>query len=678
MVASEMVTREIGWNIPYLWIMYPLMVITLGVFFYGFYSRYKMWKVGQPENRLDNIGERIKTLIVQGLLQARILREAYSGIMHVFIFWSFCILFIGTAIIVIQVDILKPISSIYFLKGSFYLWFSLILDIAGVVAVVGVLLALFRRYITRPERLDNVSDDLVALLLILLILLSGFALEGLRISATNVAWRGWSPVGSMVAGLFSSVGMEKASVLSLHQIFWWSHMGISFAFIAYIPYSRLFHIFSSAINQFFKSLTPHGALVSMDLESEDVETYGVNKIQEFTWKQILDLDACTRCGRCQDVCPAHQTEKPLSPKKLIQDLKTHWVAVAPTLLTQKGENGSGEEENTLIREVIEEDTIWSCTTCRACQEACPVFIEHINKMVDMRRYLVLMESSFPQEITTPFKNWENNSNAWGIGWSQRADWAKDMEVKIIPEAEDPSVDVLYYVGCAGSFDDRNRKVASSLVKIMKEAGINFGILGTHEKCCGETVRRIGNEYLAQNMIAENIELFNSYGIKKIIATCPHCYNTLKNEYPQFGGNFEVLHSTEFVGQLLKEGKITLKGNIDATVVFHDSCYLGRYNNIYDVPRESLGAITGVKLSEMDRVRGKAFCCGAGGGRMWMEEHIGKRINEARCDEALSKNPNIISTACPYCLTMMEDGVKERGKEESVKVMDVIELIASSV
>ena len=668
------ITREIFWNvgsgvrIP----VYLLGLIVVIILIYGFIKHVRLWRIGKAENRIDKPFKRILSFLLFGLGHKRILKEPYPGIMHLFLFWGFLALFIGTVLIFFQEDFTKLFFNKIFIFGNFYLIFSFLLDLFGLLAIIGVLLALFRRYVLRPERLDNKFEDGLVLVSLLLILLTGFTNEGLRIASTSPEFERWSFLGWQFNKLFLAIGSSEGSFESLHLVSWWIHVILAFGFIGYISYSRLLHLISSPLNQFFRSFSPKGEVKPI-LDLENAETFGVGKFSEFTWKQLFDTDACTRCGRCQDNCPAYLSEKPLSPKKVIQDLKSHLVVQGKSL----SQNKDAEDQTPPIPgNVITEDELWVCTTCGACQEVCPVFIEVVDKVVDLRRYLVLMESKFASEVKLFFKNMETNYNPWTIGFATRGDWAKDLKVKII--AEDKNVDFLFWVGCAGSFDERNKKVSRTLVNLLEKASINFGILGTEEMCCGETLRRMGNEYLAQILMQQNIELFNKYGVKKIITYCPHCFNTFKNEYPQFGGNYEVFHHTEFLWDLIEKGKLKLTTSVEMSVVYHDSCYLGRYNNIYDAPRKLLESIEDTKLLEMKRKKDRSFCCGAGGGRMWMEETLGKRINQMRVVQAVETNASVLATACPYCLTMLEDGIKEKEMEQMISALDVAELLEKAL
>ena len=657
-------SREVFWHISFHGLLYPLALIVIVLFIYGFYRRAKLWAAGQPHEVSGSLGQRLKLLLTYGVAQGRVLKEIYPGLMHLFMYLGFLLLFIGTLIVSFDYDVWELILGMgSFLTGNFYLIFSLTLEIAGGVAILGVLIAFFRRYIQKPARLNNEPDNLISLIWLLIILLSGFFVEGARIASTHPQWAHWSLIGSFVSTIFVS------DAKSWHRLLWWTHMFISMGFIVYIPFSRMKHLIISPMNIYLRDLKPVGELAAIDIENSEV--FGAAKITDFTWKHLLDLEACTSCGRCQDQCPAFASQKPLSPKKLILDLDNY--------LNEKGDlvrkRSLPEAEPPLTGSVVQAEEIWACTTCGACVEACPVFINHIDKIVELRRDRVLMEGDFPAELNQTFRGMENNFNPWGIGFASRADWAEDLKIKRLDKGE--KAEYLWFVGCAGSFDERAKKVSRAFAKILEFAHVDVGIFGSEEKCCGETARRLGNEYLAQTLMEMNIELFNSADVKKIITTCPHCYNTLKNEYPQFGGHYEVIHSSELLANLFRSGKIKLKQN-SKKVTFHDSCYLGRYNKIYQQPRDVLNALSANGIIEMEHNREKSFCCGAGGGRMWQEETIGVRINHLRTEEVVDSGAEIVASACPYCLTMLGDGLKDLGKDEQVQAYDIIELTAMSL
>jgi Fe-S oxidoreductase len=435
-------------------------------------------------------------------------------------------------------------------------------------------------------------------------------------------------------------------------------------------------VLTSLPNVFLSSLEPRGKLSKLDLEDEDAEKFGTEDIQDLTWKQLLDGYTCTDCGRCTSVCPANNTGKVLSPRKIMMDIRARTMEFAPVLVEGSQEKHEELVERRLLEKRVSGEELWACTTCRACMEECPVMIEHVPAIIDMRRYLVLMESQFPSELTTTFKNLENNGSPWAFSQDSRADWAEGLDVRILSKLDKP-VDVLYWVGCAGSYDARYQKVSRAMVKILQSAGVDFAILGTEEKCNGDPARRSGNEYLAQMLMMENVETLGKYEFKRILTSCPHCFNTLKNEYPDFEGNYEVVHHAEFIRELIQSGELKISKTNRNKIAFHDSCYLGRYNDIYDAPREILSR-TGSSVLEMERTRDRGFCCGAGGGRMFMEETVGKRVNVERTEEALRTHPDTIATACPFCMTMLTDGAKALDEDEKVRISDVAEVVSELI
>jgi Fe-S oxidoreductase/nitrate reductase gamma subunit len=642
-----------------------LILIALAVLFWGVSRRFRLWRIGQTENRSDRMGFRIKSFIREGLLHSRILQDLFPGTIHLFIFFGFLLPLL--VILAAQFMFTLPLILARIL--------SLLLDLIALAALIALLLAVYRRYVKRLDRLDNTPDDLVSLLFILSIILTGFIVEGLRLAIIARDTHAWAPVGNALAALINITGLSTSVKGLLAMIVFRIHFFLVLGVLAYIPFSKLFHIVSSPLNMIFRSLEPKGILAPMDFEDEEAESFGISAIHEFTWKQLMDLDACTRCGRCQDHCPAYLTEKPLSPKKFIQDLKGHFQEKAPLRLNGKK---SEQEAEPLVGDTIEEDVLWACTTCRSCMEHCPVYVEHVDKIVDMRRYQVMMESKFPEELQTAFRGLETNSNPWGIGSATRAEWIEEMHVPIMAELDGSEIDFLFYVGCIRSFDDRNKKVSLAMAKILNHLGVKFAILGMEEGCCGDPARRVGNEYLYQTIAEMNIETFNRYKIKKILTTCPHCHNTLKNEYAQLGYEAEVIHHTEFLQKYLVEGRLKLEHAQAKKLTYHDPCYLGRYSGIFSEPRQILKSIPSLQFKEMERSKIDSFCCGAGGGWMWMDEKIGKRINLQRMEDALATDPEWLATACPFCVTMFSDAVKDKGVEEKVQVWDVAEIVAKSL
>ena len=679
--------REIFWGISYgPFILYPLGAGALAVFIYAIYQRVRLWSLGKPDNRWDNLGKRIWGFIVvgvvDGFLHRRFFREPYPGIMHFLLFAGAGVLLVGTALDVVDHYVF------HFIRGNIYLGLSLALDVGGVMMLVGVIMAAVRRYVQKPERLNTVLDNAVVLSLIFVVVITGFFIEGFRMLVavpeglaqpefySRPEWAQWSFGGYFIASLFA--GLSESARFGWYIGLWWFHAALALGAIFYVclSFNRLTHIIVSPLNVFFRTSRPKGALAPIDIE--EAETFGVGKIEDFTWKQLLDLDACTDCGRCQDRCPAYLSGKPLSPRKVIQDLKAHFLDRGPELLQAKTVSATtdGGGVKALIGEVILEDELWSCTTCRACQEICPVFVEHIDKIVDMRRNLVLEQAKVPETAEAILRCIEARGHSCRGTTFTRTDWTSGLEVKLLSENSD--VELVYYVGCAAALEDRSMKVAVAMGKILKAAGVKFAILGPEETCCGEPARRMGNEYLFQMQAIKNIELLKGYNVKRIVTTCPHCFNTIKNEYPQFGGEFDVSHHTQFIAELLRQGRIRLTSMENGRLTYHDSCYLGRHNDIYEPPRQILTSILPAGLLEMKRIRRNGFCCGAGGGRYWMEERIGKRISEVRIEEVMETGAATVATACPYCLQMFEDAIKAKEAEESLKALDIAELLVSQL
>ena len=680
--------REILWNVPGgPWAIYPVaLVVTIILLYAGFVRFLDVWRRGKPEDRFhpfwSRIGNFIKLGVVEGLVHRKFLRELYPGIAHFLIFWGCIILFLGAGI-----DFVGHYWFHSWVHGTPFLIHSLVNDIGGILVFIGAIIFIIRRYAQKPgafqERLDRSADDLIAVSLILAVVITGFFVEALRIAAvepgTEATWSLWSPFGLVISEAFT--GLSSGTNLVLHQVLWFLHLILAVGAVVYISlfYNKLAHIIVAPANVFFRSREPKGALQPIDLE--EAETFGVGKIEDFTWKQLLDLDACTRCGRCQEVCPAYISGQPLSPKKLIQSMKEHLLEESKYPLKVRVPKTSllipeADPPRSLIGEVIPEDAIWSCCACRACQEACPVYVEHINKIIDMRRSLILEQAKVP-ELAEPILTSIEARGHVVIGTTHtRTDWEEGLEVKHL--SEDSAVDLVFWVGCQASLEDRSMKIAQAFGKVLKAANVNFATLGTEETCCGDPARRMGNEYLFQMQATKNIELLKSYGVNKIVTTCPHCFNTIKNEYPQFGGEFEVIHHSQLITQLVKEGRLKLTSGLNQRITYHDPCYLGRHNDIYDPPREVLAAIANGDLVEMERNHWNSFCCGGGGGHFWVEEKQGKRISDVRIEDVIKTNAEIVATACPYCMQMLEDSIKSKDAEESLKDLDIAELVAEAI
>jgi Fe-S oxidoreductase len=654
------------------WQTFVFIPVLLGAFGYSGYRfsiLFKLMKAHQGRGpKVGDIPGRIVTALVNVLGQAAVLKKKSAGIMHATIFWGFLVITVGT--LEQFAGTLYEGANFEFIGQSAYSALVFMQDFFTLAVLLAVLYACYRRFVVRPEGLGKSKDANIVLALTGSLMVSIFLMNGFRIAGLDPWFASAMPFSRGVAAIVGGLGFDSATNTALGTAFKWLHMLIVLSFAVYIPSSKHLHIVAAGPNTFLRKLQREKGMKPINFEDEKVTQYGAAKISDLSWKDALDYYSCTECGRCQDLCPAHNTQKPLSPKMLILDLKHNMYEHKAQLLA-----GKTDEIGPVIDKNVTEDVIWACTSCRACEIACPVFIEHTDKIYDIRRNLVMMESKFPAEVQTVFKNMETNATPWAFSSADRAQWAEGMSIKTM--AEDSAVDVLLWVGCAGSYDDRNKKVLRSFASILKKAGVKFAILGTEEQCTGDPARRIGNEYLYQTLAKANIETLNRYAVKRIVTACPHCFNTIKNEYKDFGGNYEVFHHSQFIGRLIQEGKIKPSKALDETVTFHDSCYLGRWNNVYEQPRAVIASLPAVRMVEMKNNHDQSMCCGAGGGRMWMEEKIGKRVNIARTEQALDTHAGIVASACPFCMTMMSDGVKSKDMQAKVRVMDIAELVDQS-
>lgn len=663
------VGREILWNLPQpvSAVLYSLPGVLLLLFAWGVSSRIRSYRRGRPEgeNRLDRPWDRIGDLLRIGLCQERVLEKKPGGPIHLAIYASFIALFCVTCIVALEHDF-----GVRILDGVFFIVFKLFAETSGIVLVGGVVAALARRCIVHPAAPGREAGDLVPLLLLGAVSVTGFFVEALRIAATHPAAAPYSFAANAVARLFS--GVTIPDLLRLHRGFWWVHLLLAFGFLASIPYGKMLHGLAGPANIFLRSYRPAGTLPPIpDFDSR--EAIGAGAIEEFSWKQLLDLDACARCGRCEEVCPAHATGKTLSPQRMIRDLR---AASGSGIAIRRG-GGKDAPEEPLIEGVgVRTADVWACTTCGHCETSCPMMVEHVGKIVDMRRHLVLGKSDFPPELDQMFRKLEVYSDPWGFGPARRTEWAAGLDLREI--GRNGSVDLVYWVGCSGAFDERYRNAAVSLAGILKKSGIRFGILGSQELCCGDFARRAGNEYLFRLLAGKNLAVLEGYGVKKIVTPCPHCYNALRNEYPAFGGRFEVIHHAEMILDLMENGGIRARNALEKTISYHDPCYLGRCNGIFDPPRRVLSKIPGVRLAEAERNRENSFCCGAGGGYLWLPEQ-GSRINERRSSEFLGLKPDIVATACPHCMYMLEDGmVAAAGEGKVPESLDLAEIVLRSM
>jgi len=649
-----------------------LLLLSVVAFVFSASRRIRVLAAGAPEPRFDRIPLRIRRTLEYAFAQKRMFRDVYAGTFHILIFSGFVVLTVRTIELVVE-GLFPGFVLLPGMAGNFY---TLAKDVFEVLVLLGVAMAVFRRLFARPARLDLTLDAWVVLILIALLVKADLFAEGAKVALEPSLASRWSPAVDAVARALA--GSSPAALQRLFEASWWTHLAVVLFFLNYLPYSKHFHIFTAVPNIFFMKLDPPGRLATPDLEKS--ERFGASRVEDLSWKSMLDGYACTECGRCREVCPTVLTAKPLDPRLFIAAVRDAVYEATPAILAASSGRGNGDAghgRRDLIGGWISEDTIWACTTCGYCTSACPVFIiPTVDKIVEMRRYLVLDKADFPKEMQTAFRGMETNGNPWGMAAAARADWAKDLPVVTMAEAEGKNVEVLFWVGCAGSYEDRAKKVSRALVELLGAAGVSFAILGTEETCNGDSARRMGNEYLFQVLAQQNVETLNGYGVKKIVTNCPHCLNVIKNEYPDFGGRYEVLHGTELVSRLIAEGRLRMGNAIPESITFHDPCYLGRYNGVYDAPRRILEAIPGLTLRELPRARERGLCCGAGGGRMWMEEKLGSRVNQTRMKEIAEAGTDAVGVSCPFCMVMIGNAREEIGA--STQPFDVLELARRSM
>ena len=662
-------------------LMLLFLAAGLGYFTYQMYYRIKVLLKMAPENRFDHIRERMYMLVRFGFGQTRQFKEFWPGLMHALLFWGFLILLIS------EINI---IGSAFTKTGEWSIlgfWpladhiYIALKNLTELIVLLMVVYALYRRLISRPERITLSFEANLILTFIATLMITDYLVEASSMLLRPELAHEIGPyafISSIVAHWLK--GTSASGLVVLKESMYWLHVAVLLTFLNVLPKGKHFHVITALPNVFFGKLEPMGAIKPIE-NIEEQETFGVSKITEFTWKQGLDLYSCTECGRCTVNCPATITGKPLNPKLLIDNLRDYLYEHQDEIVNDKFDPQTTEDGLPELFGVITEDVLWACTTCGSCDENCPVTIEHVDKIIDMRRYLVLMEGRVSDEVNTTMRNLENKSNPWGMPMGDREKWIKDFGLDVPLMRDKGSAEYLLFVGCAGSYDDRSKKITKALSQILLKAGVDFAVLGKEEGCCGDVARRSGNEYLYQIQVQQNIETFKAYGVKKIITMCPHGYNTIKNEYPQFGGNFEVYHHTEFINQLLNDGKIELKKESSdefKRLTFHDSCYLSRYNRVIDQPRSVIARLDNVEFVEAERSGVNTFCCGAGGGRVFMEERIGQRINQTRVKQ-LTENPvDTIATSCPYCMMMIRDGVNELNLTDQVKVYDLAELVVQNM
>jgi Fe-S oxidoreductase/nitrate reductase gamma subunit len=658
-----------------------LILATAAAFLIPIVRRVRIVLAGAPEDRFRGLGKRFVHAVTKVIFQRCTVRKKRlaTGLLHAGLFYG-----------ALSFDAMTVSHTLEGFFDGFYLFgtarlglaFSFAIDVAAFTVMAAVVFLAFRRFAVRPKAYATTKGDSAVIYLLITLATATYLYFEVFSVAHHPGTARWSFLGPWLAGLIGRSGMSSASIASHFKIAWWAHVVAVYGFIAYVPHSKYLHMFAGPFNVFFRRSAPGGELAPLDLEKAEV--YGLEKLPDFTWKDDLDAFACMECGRCQDACPAFASDKPLSPKMIVLNMEKALLA-GDKALRAKTRGGLPE----LVPATFTEGEIWTCTTCGACQKECPVEIEHIRKIVGARRSQVLMQSKFPAELNALFRNMETNSNPWGIGFSKRAEWGEALGVRHVKDV--PDAEYLFWVGCMGAFDDAGRAIAASLVKVLRAAGVKFGTLGTEENCCGDSARRLGHEYLYQSLARTNIALFKKYGVRRIVTICPHGYNTLKHEYPKLAdgvpgltdedraalGTIEVLSHIELIDELIGADRLPLKPGAAGAYTFHDPCYLGRHNGLTREPRAVLCAARGHAPKELRRHGDDSFCCGAGGGLMWTEESLGTRINHLRTDEVIAAGAPLAAAACPFCLTMLRDGLKDKGRED-IAVKDVAQIVAEAL
>ena len=665
-------------------IFWAMFLVTMGLFVPRTYLLYRLMCLGKQENRFDRMGERFRnmlfTVIPQWCTLKSVTGKDFAGIGHALMFWGFSFFLVSYIVLIGLAEGfgLYP----FIMGGTFETAFVSILDIAGVFVIIAMIWAAIRRYIIRPERLEISLEAGFIMFMVFSLMVLHFCIDGFGLAASGEV-SGWPPVSSAIARYLSGSGMQKETLIAVSHGAWWLHYALILVFTIYIPRSKHLHVLASAFNVFFQPLDRKVVLEPIPLEaleSEEPVDLGLAKIKDLKWKDVLDLYACAKCGRCHVACPAHASGKTLSPREFLRHMKDHLLEDGPGLLGANGTSAAEGEGKSLVGDVVTEDEIWACTTCGACQEVCPVSIEHIRKIIGFRQNLVLAQNKMPESAQLMLRNMQTRGNPWAGAQSLRlrGDWTNDMGLKILGQCED-GVSTLLWVGCTGALIDRNVAATLSLVKALKTAGIDFAVLGDAETCCGDPARRAGYEFQFQISAEENIETLKNYGIKEIITSCPHCYNTWKNEYPLYGAEFKVVHYTELFADLIRQGKVKLENEAGFSVTYHDPCYLSRYNEVFREPRRIMDSIPKAQYREMERSRKTTFCCGGGGGHMWIEEQHGTtKINHVRMDEVIKTGADTVVTSCPYCLQMLEEGIEQKGVKDILRAKDLIEVIEATM